>query len=60
MAIKDYLTYTYIEAEYNWVEFDLIKKLSKSLDIYNNTKHVTTGFSQSYIFRFNDVALFEK
>ena len=47
-TIKDYLTNTYIETEYNGVEFDFIKELSKSLDIYNITKNITIGFSPSY------------
>ena len=58
-TIKDYLTNTYIEADNKGLEFDLNREISKSLDIYNNTKHVTTCFSPIYIFGSNDEALFE-
>jgi len=59
-TIKDYLNNMYIEAYNKRLKFDLNKELSKSLDVYNNTKYITTGFSSSYIFGSNDKALFEK
>ena len=46
----------YIWDDINWLSFNLKRELIKSLDIYNNTKRVTKGFTQKFIFDSNDDA----
>ena len=55
-TIKDYLKNIYFEVDKNGLKFDLNKELLNSLNIYNNTKLITTGFS----FDSNNESLFEK
>lgn len=42
------------------LNFDINKELIKSLDIYNNKKHITIGLSQKFIFGSFNEALFAK
>ena len=57
---KDYIKTFYIENERTGIDFSLENVLNKSLDIYNNSKHSTTGFSPKFIFSSNDENLFAK
>ena len=59
-TIKDYIKTFYIENERTGIDFSLENVLNKSLDIYNNSKHSTTGFSPKFIFSSNDENLFAK
>ena len=59
-TIKDYLKNIYFEADKNGLKFDLNKELQNSLNIYNNTKHITTGFSPKFVFDSSNENLFEK
>ena len=59
-TIKDYLKNIYFENDKNGLIFDLNKEIENSLDIYNKTKHSTTGFSPKYVFDSCNESLFEK
>lgn len=45
-TIKDNLINTFIEADEMGMNFDLNKEIINSLDIYNNTKHISTSYVQ--------------
>ena len=59
-AIEDYLKNIYFEKDKNGLIFNLNKEIENSLDIYNKTKHSTTGFSPKYVFDSCNESLFEK
>ena len=59
-TIKDYTKIFYAEWELNDENFNLKLVLKQSLEIYNNTKHITTGFSRNFIFNSTDEKLFDK
>ena len=58
-TIKDLLKNIYIEKNNNGESFNLQKELDNAINIYNNTKHSTIGFSPNEIFNSNDKKLFD-
>ena len=59
-AIKDFLKNRYLELEYKGYDFILSEELEKAVEIYNNSKHSTTGFSPKDVFFSKDKNLFKK
>ena len=54
-TIKEMLKNKYIENENNNIDFNLDDELKIALNIYNNTKHTTTGFTPNFLFNCNDI-----
>ena len=59
-TIKDLLKNRYLELEYKGYKFILSEELEKAIEIYNNSKHSSTGFIPKDVFFSKDKNLFKK
>ena len=58
-TIKDLLKNIFIEKDNNGETFNLQKELDNAINIYNNTKHSTIGFTPQEIFKSLDQKIFD-
>lgn len=58
-TIREMIKNKYIENEKNNIDFNLDDKLIIAVNIYNNTKHTTTGFSPLFLFNCKDKKIFD-
>ena len=49
----------YIENENNNIKFNLDEELKCAVNIYNNTKHSTTGYAPSFLFNCRDKKIYD-
>ena len=49
----------FIEKENNNTEFNFEEELKAAINIYNNTKHTTKGYSPFYLFNCNDKIIYD-
>ena len=59
-TIKDMLKNKFIECKKNKIIFVLENELDKLVNIYNETKHSSTGFPPNYLFNCTDEKIFKK
>ena len=58
-TIKNLLKNLFIEKDINGETFNLQKDLDNAINIYNNTKHSTIGFTPQEIFKSIDQKIFD-